>query len=241
MLDLPDPRFFFRRPFSVLAVYEDGVFEIFYKIVGQGTTMMADLQPGDEVNVLGPLGIGFTLPEQPEQALLVGGGIGIAPLYFMAKALKGQGLVSPSCFYGVRSHQDVGLSSELSGVFPADRLHIATDDGSFGFSGNVCQAMAEKPELIAAATTAYLCGPTPMMDASYRLLKEMNPNIKIQASLEEHMPCGTGACTGCVTPRCDGKLPSKTCVDGPVFDAEVILWPSQQREQLQGGVTVCKP
>ena len=233
MVDLPSTQFFFRRPFSVLATYEDNVFELFYKVVGQGTKMMAQLAPGDEVNVLAPLGGEFTPPTSPETTLLIGGGIGIAPLYFLARQLKQQGQPLPKCFYGVRSQQEIGLLSELTEVFGSQHLFISTDDGSYGSQGNVCQLLAQHPEIVLAAQEAYICGPTVMMDASVQLLKQMNPNIQIQVSLEEHMPCGIGACTGCVVERTDGQLPSKVCLDGPVFNAEVIAWPSQKQQATQ--------
>jgi dihydroorotate dehydrogenase electron transfer subunit len=240
MLDLPEEAFYFRRPFSVLAAYEDNVFEIYYKVVGVGTTKMAQLMPGDEVNVLGPLGNGFAMPVQPEKALLIGGGIGIAPMVYIAKELKAQGQPAPTCFYGVRSANEIGLSDELTQALTPARVHLATDDGTHGFHGNVCQLMAQHLETVRSATDAYVCGPTPMMDAVVQSLTQWNPGIRIQVSLEEHMPCGTGACTGCVVARNDGKLPSKTCVDGPVFDASVIRWPSQSTGVWLEDATCCR-
>ncbi len=225
MIDLPTPVFHFRRPMSVLTTYESGVFEIFYKIHGRGTAMMAELQPGDELNVLGPLGNTFSLPADPDSALLVGGGIGIAPLYFLGKALKESGQPVPSCYYGVRSQREIGLLEPLTQVF-GDCLHIATDDGSCGTPGNVCHLLNLHESAIRQAKEAYICGPTVMMKAASTLLKTLNPAIRTEVSLEEHMPCGTGACTGCVVFRTDRLLPSKTCVEGPVFPVESIVWPT---------------
>jgi dihydroorotate dehydrogenase electron transfer subunit len=225
MVDLPTDRFFFRRPFSVLAVYEDGVFELFYKVVGQGTQIMASLQPGDELNVLGPLGNIFSPLKNPASTLLIGGGIGIAPMFCLAKELIQAGQLLPTCLYGVRSQQDIGLLRELSQLFGPEKLCISTDDGSYGFTGNICQLLESRPELSKEIETAYICGPTRMMEAAARLLTQTNPHIHIEVSLEEHMPCGTGACTGCVVHRTDQTLPSKTCVEGPVFNAKSIQWP----------------
>lgn len=219
MLDLPDSKFYFRRPFSVLDTPDNHTLDIYYKRVGTGTTLMWDLQPNDPIQCLGPLGIGFTAPTSPETALYIGGGIGIAPLYLMGKSLPAAG----HCFYGVRSEAEIGLADELQNVF-GKNLHIATDNGSYGFHGNVCQLLEQHLATILAAKEAYICGPTRMMQATADLLARINPELHIQVSLEEHMPCGTGACTGCVIPRADQYLPSKVCVEGPVFNAKSINW-----------------
>lgn len=219
MLDLPEARFHFRRPFSILDTPTRDTFDLYYKRVGTGTAIMWDLQPGDSIRCLGPLGIGFTVPAKPETALYIGGGIGIAPLYLLGKHQP----IPGHCFYGVRSQAEVGLEAELNAVF-GHHLHIATDDGSYGFHGNVCQLLSRHEEAVLNATEAYICGPMGMMKATAELLYRMNPAIHIQVSLEEHMPCGTGACTGCVIPRADQYLPSKVCVEGPVFDAKSIQW-----------------
>lgn len=231
MLDLPTRQYFFRRPFSVLNVHGDNVFDIYYKIVGKGTAMMSELVPGDHVKVLGPLGNTFSGIDTPEKTLLVGGGIGIAPLYFMAKHRPNPEGDSPFCFYGVRSSTEIGLLEPLSRVIQPGLLMIATDDGSYGFHGNVCQMLEAQKERLKEVETALLCGPTVMMDAATRWLQANLPGVRIEASLEEHMPCGTGACTGCVIPRTDRALPSKCCVEGPVFDAATVLWPSMGKSQ----------
>lgn len=225
MLDLPTERFFLRRPFSVMAVYQDGVFDLFYKIVGLGTEMMSRLQPGDEVQVLGPLGKSFHVPKNSsESILLIGGGIGIAPLYLLGKTLKSQGEPMPMCLYGVRSQAEIGLLSELTGLFGADKVVISTDDGSYGFSGNLCKLLSSRPDLIAQAQSAFICGPTPMMAAVSQQLSAANQDMHVEVSLEERMPCGTGACTGCTVERSTQPLPSKICVEGPVFPANSIRW-----------------
>jgi dihydroorotate dehydrogenase electron transfer subunit len=219
MLDMPDRRFLFRRPFSVLDTPDSHTLDIYYKRVGTGTGMMWDLQSGDALQCLGPLGNSFTPPTAPETALYIGGGIGIAPLYLMGKSLSSAG----HCFYGVRGEAEIGLADELNAVF-GQNLHIATDNGSAGFHGNACQLLEQHQSTILAAREAYICGPTRMMQASAELLARINPQLNIQVSLEEHMPCGTGACTGCVIPRTDQYLPSKVCVEGPVFNAKSIQW-----------------
>jgi dihydroorotate dehydrogenase electron transfer subunit len=230
MLDLPSPRFHFRRPFSVMATYVDGAFDLFYKVVGEGTQMMADLKEGDAVSVLGPLGKGFPSLKDPQNALLLGGGIGVAPMVFVGR----QAATPPHCVYGVRNKEDIGLMRELQAVFP--NLHITTDDGTEGFHGNVCQYLETRPDLVATAQEAFICGPTPMMRAACNLLARLNPAIEVYVSLEEHMPCGTGACSSCVVGRLDRLLPSKTCVEGPVLPACVVDW---DNTALTGGGASC--
>jgi dihydroorotate dehydrogenase electron transfer subunit len=219
MLDLPESNFHFRRPFSVIDTPTPQTLDIYYKKVGTGTQMMWDFEIGQSLNILGPLGNSFTPPTEPETALYIGGGIGIAPPYLLAKRQPKAG----HCFYGIRGASEIGLQEELTQVF-GKNLHIATDDGSFGFHGNVCQLLEQQTDLVLAAKEAYICGPTRMMEAAANLLQATNPALRIEVSLEERMPCGTGACTGCVTPRTDRYLPSKVCVEGPVFESRLIHW-----------------
>ncbi len=223
MIDLPTPVFHFRRPMSVLSVNNDGSFDVFYKVHGQGTQMMTEFKTGQMINILGPLGNTFTPATEPESALLIGGGIGIAPMYILGSEIKAQGLPSSHCYYGVRSQEEIGLNERLEQCF-GQQLYLSSDDGSIGLHGHVGQLLAKNPERIKAAKEAYICGPTVMMKACTKLLLEINPKLRVEVSLEEHMPCGTGACTGCVVFRCDQDLPSKTCVDGPVFNAQSLAW-----------------
>jgi dihydroorotate dehydrogenase electron transfer subunit len=219
MLDLPESGFYFRRPFSVLDTPTPDSLDIYYKRVGKGTALMWQLETGNSLKCLAPLGIGFTSPIQPETALYIGGGIGIAPLYMLAKKVSKVG----HGFYGIRRRAEIGLETELQDIF-GKQLHIATDDGSYGFHGNVCQLLSQHESLVLAAKEAYICGPMRMMQATAELLSQLNPSLQVQVSLEEHMPCGTGACTGCVIPRSDQYLPSKVCTEGPVFNANAIHW-----------------
>lgn len=235
MVDLPEERFLFRRPFSVLGMVDARTFDLYYKVVGMGTEMMRRWEPGQITRVLGPLGNRFTPPQAPDTALYVGGGIGIAPLLFLAREAGSPG----RCVYGVRSAGDVGLESLLTESF-GGQWQLATDDGSAGFHGNVCGLLQERPNWVTQAREAYVCGPTAMMAATADLLHRLNPALNIQVSLEEHMPCGTGACTGCVVPRRDQPLPSKVCLEGPVFAASAILWPGRERDDLKhAGVPAC--
>jgi dihydroorotate dehydrogenase electron transfer subunit len=224
MIAMPDDRFLFRRPFSVMQ--QDpvtGQFDVFYKSVGLGTRLMvAHWSIGDTCQVLAPLGLPF--PDITGPTLLIGGGIGIAPVYFA-------GLNNPDtlCLYGVRSAADLGILPELETAYgvmntPSSRLHITTDDGSLGFHGHVGQWLIQHPDIVQNASAAYICGPTPMMKAVSQHLLATKPSMAVYVSMEEHMPCGIGACTGCVVARTHERLPIKTCVDGPVILAQDVDW-----------------
>ncbi|MGE0199390.1 MAG: hypothetical protein AB7P76_00325 [Candidatus Melainabacteria bacterium] len=223
MIDLPESAFFFRRPMSILAVPEPGVFEVFYKVMGRGTRRMAEIRPGDIIRVLAPLGNAFAPPAAGEKLLLVGGGIGMAPLYCWAgrHAASAGGVYG---VYGARSVADLGPTVRIESVFHPDRFRFTTDDGSLGFTGNVCQFLESAPDWVTGVQRVLVCGPTPMMRATVALVKRLNPACRVEVSLEEHMPCGTGACTGCVVRRADQLLPSKVCVEGPVFEASQLVW-----------------
>lgn len=234
MLDLPLEAFHFRRPFSILSVQSDGSFDVYYKRVGKGTQRLWDLRPGEQVRALGPLGNCFEPACNQEHALLIGGGIGIAPLYHWALNEQQAGRPTGHCFYGVRSQDEIGLNKELSSLL-GENWHLATDDGSAGQQGNVCDLLNTQKQLVRQASHAYICGPSRMMQAVTQLLEQLNPELRMYVSLEERMPCGTGACTGCVVPHRDQALPSKVCSEGPIFDARTILW---QNESL---TTSCVP
>jgi len=226
MLDLPENTYRFRRPFSVLSNPTPDTFDLYYKVVGYGTTAMAEFQIGQKLRCLGPLGNTFTRPADSEHSLFIAGGIGIAPLLFLRAKIQEQnpGAEIGHCIYGARGQNELGLQDELNAIFPQQNLHFTTDDGSAGFHGNVVQLLQSKPELVQKAKKAYICGPSRMMEAVCNHLTSINPSIEIQVSLESHMPCGTGACTGCVIPRPAPNLPAKVCFEGPIFNANDILW-----------------
>jgi dihydroorotate dehydrogenase electron transfer subunit len=229
MFDLPEDGFRFRRPFSILGTQPPDTFDLYYKIVGSGTRLMAGLEAGASVSCLGPLGTGFDEPSDPSSALYIGGGIGIAPVYFLAGRLAARGKPAGSCFYGVRSREEIGLGAELSALF-GENLAMATDDGSAGFHGNVVQRLATEENRIRAARDAYVCGPTRMMEAVCALLRQINPALRIQVSLEE---------------RPEPMLPAKVCLEGPVFEADSILWrfpsPSVCGESVQAATCTGLP
>jgi dihydroorotate dehydrogenase electron transfer subunit len=202
-----------RRPFSISRVAGTSI-ELLYNIVGMGTRALAAQQPGDEIDVLGPLGVPFGLGEQFETAVVVAGGLGIAPFPFLTDYLEKK-KVNILTFLGSRSR------------FTVDELHLrnvlhATDDGSQGFKGNVVEMLADylkrhtltKPKIFG-------CGPTKMLSALSELAQ--SKGFDCELSLEGDMACGIGICQGCPVERNNGsKKYALVCTDGPTFDCRKI-------------------
>ncbi len=216
-----------RRPMSVYRTHTDGSFEIFYKVHGAGTQQMSELSVGDTINILGPLGKPFPSKINPDNVLLIGGGIGVAPLVCWAEQAPKSAKTSAQLLYGVRNAEEVGIQKDLGSTF-GSRLHLCTDDGSTGFGGTVVDWLNTNQASI-TTSAVLVCGPWGMMAAVSQWFATHQPATPVWASLEERMPCGTGACTGCVVFRSDtddssSNWPTKTCVDGPVFRADTIEW-----------------
>ena len=211
-----------RRPLGVHDADGRG-FELFFKVAGAGTAILSRKAPGDRLDVLGPLGRGFTVPEAGggQAAYLVGGGRGIAPLFFLARALVRSG-TRPVVFYGGRTLGDIPIRErfEREGI----ELRCATDDGSFGFAGFVT-ALVDRDLAAIRPARLYACGPDPMMKALAAIADRHG--VPAEFSLESVMGCGIGACWGCVhrikNEHGDGWV--KICEEGPVFPGERILWP----------------
>lgn len=243
MLSVPSERFYFRRPFSVADMPEKGQISVFYKVFAEGTQRLAGLQPGDRVDVLGPLGNGFPVPESLEHTLLLAGGIGVAPMICALQAWHGKKAL-PRLVYGARNQQELGewprALFETTYATTPERLGWVTDDGSHGHKGYVHQWLENQQAVgwLHDLKDAYICGPTPMMAASVNALTQLAPQARIWVSLEEHMPCGMGACTGCVVSVKNEPLPVKTCVAGPVFDGRLLNWGSPLLDVTAG---VCQP
>ena len=197
-----------RRPISVHDVDEvRGTLNLLIQIVGNGTRRLAELKEGDKLNVVYPLGHGFSTDiAAGSRALLVGGGAGIAPLLHLAKVLVTNG-VRPTILLGGRTADLIPVRDEFR---PYGELHIATDDGSLGHKGLVIShpAFSEDYDMI------YTCGPTPMMKAVASSAAKRG--IRCEVSLENMMACGVGACLCCVTDTDEGHR--CVCKDGPVFD-----------------------
>lgn len=228
MIGLPcadgSPSFSFRRPMSVYRSHADGSISIFYKVHGRGTRLMSEMVVGQALAVLGPLGNCWPESLNPATTLLIGGGIGVAPLVCWTLSQQTLPEASPRLLYGVRSQSDTGLDEATCGLYGANRYHVCTDDGSDGFHGNVVQALQANPELLSDVESVFVCGPMPMMRAVVEYLAEAAASVTVWVSLEEHMPCGTGSCSGCVVSVKDEPLPVKTCQAGPVFNAQQLVW-----------------
>jgi dihydroorotate dehydrogenase electron transfer subunit len=208
-----------RRPISICeADTEAGRFTMIYRVEGKGTRQLAEKREGELVDVLGPLGHGFPVDETPAGgvALLVGGGIGVPPLYYLSKQLLARG-VRPIHVLGFASQADVFYKEAFEEL---GETYIATVDGSFGEQGFVTDVIVRNS---LAFDTLYACGPTPMLKA----LDEKYRGMKGFLSLEERMGCGIGACYACVCKVQEdttGHEYRKVCSDGPVFPiGEVVL------------------
>ena len=213
-----------RRPFSIhTLIRENGRvsgFEILYKVIGPGTQKLALCRPGDAVDILGPMGSGFSITKDSGRIYMAAGGIGVAPFVFLTEALLQHGVVASgiTLFLGGRSMHDLLCRDffEKTGV----DFRIATDDGSVGEKGLVTAPLAkavaaEKPSLL------YACGPVPMLKSVVKIAAEHQ--IRCEISIETMMACGMGACLGCaVQSRLTEKKYFHACMDGPVFDAKDI-------------------
>lgn len=208
------PSVMLRRPISIHSFDKaNNEIEFLVQVVGDGTRWLASLKNGDSVNVLLPLGNGFTLPEDNgKRVLLVGGGVGSAPLYGLAQELKHRG-VDFAILIGARSANDLYRRSEFEAL---GRVEYTTEDGSLGQKGYVANhtLLNEKFDYI------YTCGPKPMMMAVARYAREKA--IPCEASLENKMACGLGACLCCVEDTAAGH--KCVCTDGPVFSIDELKW-----------------
>jgi dihydroorotate dehydrogenase electron transfer subunit len=194
------------RAFSYARVRE-GELSFLLEAIGPGTERLAELRGGEELALVGPLGIGWRPPREGTRPLLVGGGIGTAPLVCLEEELD-----NPLVLLGFRS----AAHAEAASLF-AGRPDLATDDGSAGRQALVTDLLREQLAADPAATV-FACGPPPMLEAVRALCVEQG--IPAQLALESGMACGFGACFGCVVPTRDGYL--RLCVDGPVLDAEEL-------------------
>ena len=209
---------YFRRAFSIAGWdRERGRLEIIYKIVGRGTALMAELTRGDRVDLIGPLGNSFSRPGKKTITVLVAGGVGLPPLLFMAQTLVDTGFPRDKIyfFYGGRTRHDLVRLSDLRRL--GLKLITSTDDGSYGFSGFITDALASRlPDFDRQKTFIIGCGPEPMLAALQNLALEQG--LVGELSLEAPMPCGVGVCLGCVKPRREEpRRYVRVCHDGPVF------------------------
>lgn len=200
--------FFLRRPISVCD-YDRETLTLIYKIVGGGTEAMSKMTPGEDLDILTGLGNGYSLKESGDMPLLLGGGVGVPPMYKLCKDLIEEGK-NPTVVLGFNSAEDVFYEEEFRKLGAA--VYVTTADGSYGVKGFVTDVIDN-----INYTYFYTCGPEPMLKAVYD-----KTSMQGQLSFEERMGCGFGACMGC---SCKTKYRYKRiCKDGPVLTKEEIVW-----------------
>lgn len=234
-----------RRPFSIADRADHGTaaaFSVISRAIGPGTTWLDRLEPGRDLNVTGPLGRGYTLPDRDQTALLVGGGVGIPPLLYLARALHERGHRDVRILFGVQSHDLLPVpriaapptdgSATRCLQLPADAPFpalVATDDGSLGFAGRVTDALRALHAREASdwrRPVIYTCGPEPMLKAVADCSRALR--TECQLCVERFMGCGLGTCLSCVvrvhTPeREEGWRWALSCQEGPVFARDRML------------------
>ncbi len=198
---------YLRRPISVCDVQGDRL-TLVYKVVGKGTTQMAAMNPGDTVDVLTGLGNGYDLSVSGDRPLLLGGGVGVPPMYLLAKRLRQEGK-DVSVVLGFNRKDEVFYEDAFLAL--GCHVTVATADGSYGVKGFVTDALPNNYSYF------YTCGPEPMLKAVYKVTATSG-----QFSFEERMGCGFGACMGCSCKTVTGY--KRICKDGPVLRKEEILW-----------------
>lgn len=216
------------RPFSFLDTNRKS-FRILYQIVGKGTALIASKKKGDVLTVLGPLGKGFRLDpfgKKPGTVILVGGGVGIPPLYHLAQTMLAKKTVSKKniqVFLGGRRKELLHCEKDFKRMGVA--VTVATDDGSRGRRGVITEPLDDYLHKAQAGNRfMYTCGPTPMLRAVSSLAQKYE--VPCEVSVEEPMPCGFGACLGCAikVEAPGGHRYAMSCTEGPVFDAQKVIW-----------------
>jgi dihydroorotate dehydrogenase electron transfer subunit len=220
---------FLPRAFSVLRAEPDPALGLQFLIedVGPGTNRLCELGPGDDLLLLGPLGVGFAPPREERTALLVGGGVGIAPLAIWQDQVESGGADSSAGVTVLLGFRD---AAHAPGASLLTEAQIATDDGSVGHHGLVTELLEEELDRD-PHSEVYACGPPPMLEATARLCAQRA--IPAQLALEAGMACGFGACYGCVVPTRRGYL--RLCIDGPVLDA-ALLEPAAEAQSRLGAL-----
>lgn len=240
-----------RRPFSISSVSRSGpaagTVEVVFAATGPGTRWLSQVDSHDRLDVVGPLGRPFPLPRRRVPCLLVGGGYGVAPLFFLADALRGEGM-RVDLIAGAASQDR--LYDTIRAKRTTASVVFTTEDGSFGTAGLVTDVFDEVVER-AGSAVVYACGPMPMLRAVS--LRAAERDLPCQAAVEEHMACGVGVCWTCVVPTtrsadtdgadasgeggagdadADGAATEvrmrRACIDGPVFNAARIAWPQSR-------------
>lgn len=210
-LKIPSGEFTLRRPLGIADLIDDRL-TMFYRLVGRGTKFLATVGEGATLDLIAPLGNGFNIIDG-EKILLVGGGVGLAPLLFSARSFS-----NVDVLIGGKTASEAELwSREFDGL--VDEMFVTTDDGSAGVKGFVSDLL---PKVLSKKNydAALVCGPPIMMKNVAALVLEKN--IRCEVSMEGRMACGLGACLSCSIDTFDGR--KKVCKDGPIFDAREIIW-----------------
>ena len=215
----------FRRPFSISFVDEvNNSISLLIQIVGKTTAHLSTIKKGDLVDLISPLGNGFSIDDS-QLHILVGGGVGVAPLYLLAKRLKENKADKVISFLGYSGKDFLAYEEELKKF--SDKVIVATNNGSYGQQGFVTEVMEGflQSENSKENISIYACGPKPMLKALSELSQKYK--VKCQASFEEYMACGIGVCVGCVVKTKVGEddyTYKRACKEGPVFNLEEVLW-----------------
>jgi dihydroorotate dehydrogenase electron transfer subunit len=236
-----------RRPMSIMRVSKNqGWFDMLFKTVGLGTDLLSQQSVGDEISVLGPIGVPFKLKDYRKRPMLIGGGVGIPPMIYLAEHIKGRAISSqPIVLMGseVPFPFQTRPSQIMSTQFPPEVLacmplledwkvlsRLATNQGYSGcFNGFVTDLARYTLNLNRSSLDEFeifACGPNPMLKAVKALADEFS--LPCQISLEEHMACAVGGCAGCAVEIQEGQniAMKRVCVDGPIFEAETVIFPS---------------
>ena len=208
------PSTYLRRPISIHDVdFKQNEVSLLVQQVGEGTRHLAAANVGDLINIVLPLGNGFSMPEKADKVLLVGGGIGIAPLYYLAKVLNEKG-IRPTLLLGGKTQTDL---LRLADYEQFGQTFVTTEDGSLGEKGFVTMHSVWQKQ---SFDKIYVCGPKPMMKTVAKLAAEKDAWCEV--SLENLMACGLGACLCCVEDTVDGHV--CVCKEGPVFNTRRLKW-----------------
>jgi len=205
-----------RRPLSYLFA-EKHYIEFLYRVVGVGTRILVRARKGDVLNVLGPLGKGFDASLASSRAMLIAGGMGLPPLFYLGLQLKNR-IDHVELIHGAATAEQIVLSGAVKDARITQ--HCATEDGSVGFKGLATELAEQRLKTAPAPDVIYACGPHAMLKAVARLAS--NNKIPCQVSAEAHMACGVGACMGCAI-QAVGDSFLQVCEDGPVFDAASLF------------------
>ncbi|MFM7389095.1 MAG: FAD-binding oxidoreductase [Vampirovibrionales bacterium] len=226
MLSMPYAEgFLFRRPFSAFTLSEDGRgMTLVYKVVGEGTQALATAKVGDTLQLLTPLGQPFPSGCTAQETLLISGGIGVAPMMLQVQQWQQQGQQGAGFLFGCRSQSELALiQPEQDTLLTSLPTLISTNDGSYGIHGTVLTILEQQPlSFFTPLKQVFVCGPTRMMQACTQWFETHYPAVTVYVSLENHMPCGTGACYGCVVEQNENQPPVRVCLEGPVFPTKQL-------------------